>query len=371
MQKVSQVDSKIYNVQKTKYSRMPLFKDVVDTVDSIFKNAQVLDFDHHPKLVKHRESQQFAVAACIKPLFSNRNGENVLVYGTSGIGKTLACINVLNELEEETDKIVPIFVNCWQHNTTYKVALNICEQLNYPFTQNKKGTEIFKEIADLLKNKSAVFVFDEIDKAEELDFLYVITENFFKNTIVLITNHKEKLFTMDKRVRSRLSLELVKFPLYGLEEIDDIMRERIQHAFYPKTWSDEAINFAASETYNLGDMRCGLLMLQKAGRLADTQGADQVEKEHITKVLDKIDKHQVKGSSELDGNTRDILDIIKEHRGLSTVNTFKKYQEKGGKLCYRSFHRKIKHLEMNKYIFVERVYGGKNGNSSIIKYLGL
>ena len=108
---------------------MTLFKDMLKDDESLFKNSVALDFDYQPKLIPYREKEQFSIANCVKPLFSKRNGKNVFIVGRPGIGKTVACKHVLKELEEETDDIIPIYVNCWKKNTTYKVILELCNVL--------------------------------------------------------------------------------------------------------------------------------------------------------------------------------------------------------------------------------------------------
>lgn len=348
---------------------MALFKNMLHAGESLLKNEQVLDFDYQPKLVKYRENQQFAIADCMKPLFQGRSGNNTLVYGSSGIGKTLACRHILKELEQETDLILPVYVNCWEHNTTYKVALSICQQLQYPFTQNKKGVELFQKIAERLNEKSAVFVFDEIDKAEDMDFLYFINQKIYRHSIVLITNYKEKLLTMDKRLRSRLFLDFVEFKRYNKEETRGILKERVDYAFFRNAWSKEAFDLAVEKTYELGDIRCGLLMLKKAGKAAEDDSSRQILPKHVEKILSKVDKYTVKGSSELDDETRKILYLIKDSSGSIIHDLFKVYIGTGGKLVYRTFYRKVKNLELNKYVRTQKVYNGKKGNTSVVHYM--
>ena len=350
---------------------MALFKDMLHAGESLLKNEQVLDFDYQPKLVKYRENQQFAIADCMKPLFKNKCGSNVLVFGSSGIGKTLACRHIIHELEHETDLIIPVYVNCWEHNTTYKVALAICLQLEYPFTQNKKGVELFEVIAENLNQKSAVFIFDEIDKAEDLDFLYFINQKILRHSIVLITNYKEKLFGMDKRLRSRLFLDFVEFKKYCLEETSGILKERIEFAFFPEAWSKDAVEFACLKTQELGDIRCGLLMLKKAGKTAEDEGSRQIQPCHVEKILSKVDKYNVKGSSGLDKEARDILTLIKGNSGKTIFELYALYQKNNGTQVYRTFYRKVKYLELNKYVNIEKVFGGKGGNTSTVAYLGM
>ena len=56
------------------------------------------------------------------------------------------------------------------------------------------GPGNFTSIQDAVNNASegdTVFVFDEVDKLEDLDFLYTILEEIYKKTVLLITNYKE------------------------------------------------------------------------------------------------------------------------------------------------------------------------------------
>ena len=170
---------------------MTLFKDMLGSDESLFKNELALEYSFMPKILPHREDQQRHVAACVKPLLIGKNGKNLFIYGAPGIGKTAAIRFVLNELEEETDEVVPIYINCWQKNTTFKIIVEICEILGYRLTHNKRTEELFAVIKNMLNKKAAVFAFDEIDKLEDFDFLYAILEDVYKKTVLLITNYSE------------------------------------------------------------------------------------------------------------------------------------------------------------------------------------
>ncbi|MBI4738554.1 AAA family ATPase, partial [Candidatus Woesearchaeota archaeon] len=165
---------------------MGLFNDALRSDQSLFVNELALDYDFLPKLLPYRETQQHYLASCIKPLLADRNGRNVFLHGASGIGKTAAVRFVLRDLEEETDEVHAFYVNCWQKNTGYKIVIDICEQLGYRLTHNKKTEELFEVVKEIVNKKCAVFCFDEIDKVDDLDFLYSILENIFKKTIILI-----------------------------------------------------------------------------------------------------------------------------------------------------------------------------------------
>ena len=162
---------------------MSLFKDMLRGGETLFRDTVVLDYDFQPKILKHRENEQMNFAKAIRPLLQGHNGRNLFVYGAPGIGKTLACKNVIRELEEETDEITPIYINCWKDNTTFKIFYKICEVLGYKFLVNKKTTDLFELIKAKVNKSSAVFIFDEIDKLEDMDFLYTILEDIYRKSI--------------------------------------------------------------------------------------------------------------------------------------------------------------------------------------------
>ena len=115
-----------------------LFNDLLKDSESIFKNPVALDYDYHPKLVPYRENEQHYMANCIKPLLQNRNGKNLFIFGKPGIGKTIATRHVLKDLEENSDEVQQIYINCWKKDTPYKIVLEICDQIGYKWIQQKK-----------------------------------------------------------------------------------------------------------------------------------------------------------------------------------------------------------------------------------------
>src|SRR3989344_5481400 len=110
---------------------MGLFDNTLKDSESLFLNEVALDPTFIPPIIQYRENKQKYMADCIRPLLMKRNGKNILITGAPGIGKTLATRFVLKELEEETDDIHIIYINCWKSNTAYKIVLDICELLDY------------------------------------------------------------------------------------------------------------------------------------------------------------------------------------------------------------------------------------------------
>jgi len=338
---------------------------------SIFANELALDYNFVPKLIPFREVQQKYIASCIKPLLAKRNGKNVIIFGPPGTGKTVATRHILNALEEETEEVVPIYINCWNKNTSYKVVIEICDVLDYKFTQNKKTEELFEVVKNILNRKSAVFVFDEIDKAEEYNFLYTLLEDIYRKTIILITNYKSWFAELDDRIKSRLVPEMLEFKPYSQSEIKGIIKERASYAFVPQCVNENVFDFIAKTTIENGggDVRIGIYLLREAGLAAEESGSGCILLEHAQQASKKLADFSIKKADELDEEGQKILNLIRMKNGGKIGELFKFYQEEGGNLSYKSFQRKIAKLDENKFISTEKTMGGAEGTTTIIRLM--
>ncbi len=306
------------------------------------------------------------MASCIKPLFQKRNGRNLFIYGVPGIGKTLACKNVLKELEQESDEIFPIYINCWQKNTSFKILIEICNLLDYKLTHNKKTDELFNIVKGILNKKSAVFVFDEADKLDDFDFLYSIMEEIYRRSIFLINNDSTWLSELEDRIKSRLMPEMLEFRPYNNKEIEGIIRERIKYAFFENVWQEEAIELAVEKTFELGDIRSGLFILKEAGNNAEDRSSRKIIVDDVKKAMEKLPEFSSKNTLELDEDKKFMLEIIKKNSGKKIGEIYKAYQAAGGKAVYKTFQRKITKLEKDNFISTEKIAGGKEGKTTII-----
>jgi cell division control protein 6 len=345
-----------------------LFDSILKENESLFVNELALSYEFIPKSVPFREQQQKRIASCISPLFSHHTGRNIVVFGPPGVGKTVATKHLLKDLEEKTREIIPIYINCWLKNTSYKVALEMCELIDYKFTHNKKTDELLDIVANKLNKFATVFVFDEIDKAEDVDFLYLILTKIQAKAVILLTNYKEYVTFIDMRIRSRLTPEMLEFAPYTLEEVRGILKARVELAFVSQVFSSAALDAIIQKTHQLNDLRTGLYLLKEAGLCAQEQASKKVELAHATIALEKIEEFKIKNKDELSEDTQKILELIKIKSPLKIGDLYKMYQEEKGTGSYKTFTRKIAALEKGKFILSEKTQGGAEGNTSILRY---
>jgi len=344
-----------------------MFKEMLKSNETLFRDTVSLDYDFQPKILKFRENEQARFAVAIRPLFQNNTGKNLFVYGAPGIGKTTACKNVTRELEETTDDIYPIYINCWKENTTFKIYNKICQELGYKFIQNKKTTELFDLIKEKINKSAAVFIFDEIDKLEETDFLYTILEDIYRKTIILITNYRDSYSQMDERIRSRLAPEFLGFRPYKEQEIKGILEERKKYAFVENCWEEEAFTELVQKCTETMDLRIGLYLMREAGNLAEEKSRKKIQIEHVAQAIKKVDEFFIKPKDALPSELLQILDIAKKNSGKKVGDIYKLYCKFGGEMSYKSFQRRVSKLSEGKFISTERVTG-KDGNTTFIHY---
>ncbi|MCX8190296.1 MAG: AAA family ATPase [Candidatus Diapherotrites archaeon] len=256
------------------YKISPLSRD-----ETLFSNIDSLDPDFVPRVIPFRETEQKEIALALEPLLSGLTARNLLIYGKSGIGKTHAVLRVLDDFAELNIK--SFVVNCWTTPNSGLVIKEISRQLGIP---NDSDMQKIK----MRINKPCVFVFDEIDKAEDLGFLYSFAEEIKTKGIVLISNKRDFFASVDERIRSRIMPLQIEFRQYTEKEISAILSERRKYAFYEGTWHKDAIALLEKKTAEKGDIRFGIAIMRYAGLNAEKEASRIVFENHVFKALEKV-----------------------------------------------------------------------------------
>ncbi len=131
--------------------------------------------------------------------------------------------------------------------------------------------------------RQVVLVLDEIDKVKDLDELvYGLTRGNDELgngsgsagiTIIGISNNLLFKDRLDPRTKSSLCEHEMVFPPYNAQELTDILKQRAELAFKPGTVEESAIALAAAiAAQESGDARTAVMLLLKAGEIADRRG---------------------------------------------------------------------------------------------------
>lgn len=316
---------------------------------------EYLDPDYIPDILPHRENEITAIFEMFKPLLEGRRPSHTFIYGGPGIGKTAVAKLVLREIKKEG--VHPIYINCWYNRTEAAVLAEILRQMSVPFPRKGRGVdELITEFLERVRGEKLLVVLDEIDLLSSPDVLYELSRASPTIGIILISNNPYATGKFDSRARSSLALSSIEFKQYKVDELADILQERATLAKLDV--NELAVRVAARFAFkHNSDVRYGLSLLLKAGRVAEKSGCPLTV--NLIKKFDvEQSPKQIQRESEIQEEHKRILDNLKFMGGEAFSNElFNFYLHKGGKIAERTFRKYIRQLIDWKFIEEEEVAG--------------
>jgi len=283
----------------------------------IFKDKSLLQSNHKPNLIIHRDEQIKQIASILAPILRGEKASNLFLYGKTGTGKTLSIQyikdvlynRVDNRIKKEQDFELRIeYLNCKLKkvsDTEYRILAELIKKLGGEVPSTGLPTQaVYSKFIELIDNKKqlVVLILDEIDqtiKKISNNFLYNLTRlnsELSKSQICIvgISNNLTFLDDIDPRVRSSLSEEEIVFPPYNAIQIQDILKERAEKAFKENVLSEGVLaKCAAYAAREHGDARRALDLLRVAGELAEREGNKKINLTHIDEANNKIEKDKI------------------------------------------------------------------------------
>ena len=282
-----------------------LFSQLADESQSLFKNESVLQPEFLPDVLPHRDAQINTIATALRPIIDGRRPQNISVLGRPGTGKTSCVKYVLRELNSYSDRVLPIYINCFEYNTRHSILSKITIAMGYPVSRRGIATdEVYDKFLEMLKKsgKIPVLVLDEVDqilsKPDGMKLLYDLLRIHEWGAgfvgLITISNVLSLGKSADARVYSSLREEEVEFLRYRPNELKDILFERSDYAFMPGCLDKEVIPLCAAHgAKNNGDARISIETLWKSGRIAERENSEKILLEHVRKAINDLSSKKV------------------------------------------------------------------------------
>jgi archaeal cell division control protein 6 len=381
---------------------MPIELDeIFDSFDkkSVFRDKSLLQVNHQPEDILHREEQIKQLASILAPVLRGERASNLFLYGKTGTGKTLSIKYIsdklLKRVKNETDfQLNIVYLNCKLKkvsDTEYRILAELVKKFGGSVPQTGLPTQAvyskFMEIIDS-KKQLIVLILDEIDQTVKKisdDFLYNLTRLNSELTqsqlcLVGISNDLTFLDGLDPRVRSSLSEEEIVFPPYNALQLQEILKKRADSAFKENLVEEGVISkcaaFAAREH---GDARRALDLLRIAGELAERDCSEKIKLEHIDEANNKIEKDKILDVIQSEPKQfqfvlYSIIRLIeeKQNESIFTGDVYNFYQElcsknKAEVLTQRRVGDIIQEFDMLGIINVKIISKGRGGRVREIK----
>ncbi|OIO44330.1 cell division control protein Cdc6, partial [Candidatus Pacearchaeota archaeon CG1_02_39_14] len=369
--------------------------------NTLFKDKRVLQVNYNPDTIPHRTDQIEAVASILAPSLRGDRVSNLFIYGKTGTGKTLSVQHVANEISRRTkqsnrDNLKIVYVNCKLKkvaDTEYRILAEIISNLGGSVPITGLPTDaVYNKFIEMIDNKRQMIllILDEVDQAVKKisdSFLYTLTRlnSDLKNAqigIIGISNSLTFMDNLDPRVRSSLGEEELVFPPYNALQLQDILKERSNHAFVDGVLDEGVISkCAAYAAREHGDARRALDLLRVAGELAERERGKRIELRHIDEANRKIERDKMLDIIENEPKQFQLVLLsimqLTEDKGydkIYTGNIYNKYQEicertKNEILTQRRVSDIIAEFDMLGIINADVVSKGRQGRTRVIKLM--
>ena len=292
----------------------------------IIQDKDVLRDDYQPETLEERDEELDEYATALRPVIQGWQPNNVFLYGVTGVGKTAATHDLLEELQESAEEyddvdLNVIELNCTGCTTSYQVAVNLVNEIrspSHPLTTVSSRREpmsetgyqqkrIFNELYNDLESigGTILIVLDEIDNiGSDDDILYELPrarsqlDLGVKLGVIGISNDFKFRENLSPKVKDTLCEEEILFPPYDADELQNILQQRADIALHTDVLDSDVIPLcAAFSAQDSGSARQALRLLRKAADIAENEamaeGEGTIAEEHVREAEHQIQRQQV------------------------------------------------------------------------------
>jgi cell division control protein 6 len=339
----------------------------------ILKDERFLYQDFVPEKLPFRDEEIGELVFCLKPLSQGKKPTNVFVYGPPGTGKTVTLKFVLKELEEFSDRVKGVYINCFEYSSRHTILAKLTNYFGYPVAERGLSTEeIFDRFVAVLKSKKIIpfIIFDEAEQLLNEDskkLLYDLSrlpEQFKINIgLAFVSNDNFFLTKLDDRIRSSLGASSINFEKYTHVELKEILSERAKFAFFPNALDINVIGLCAAHASKTnGDARIAIDVLLKSARIAERNNSKKVEPVHVRSAFMQEKVVKIELISNLSEQESIVLEFVKKKSGVNSGEIYKEFEKK---FAERTLRQAISDLEEKKLIKSEKIQKGKGGFSRV------
>ena len=274
-------------------------KSIIDDAifsSSVFKDEPTLFHGYIPEKLMFREDKIKTIAQNFRPLFADSDSStgltaNIAVVGTAGIGKSASVKFTVKELVESAKKrglkIYGDYRNCWINRTRSAILRGL---LRDKFEISIRGFGDEEAIETLIRrltseNAYLILILDEVYALKQADiesFLHLTDEFSAKHrfSIILISRPSEWNLLISPEITQRIS-DVIYYDPYTQQQLFDILKFRAGLAFKDNAIDDDILDMIAQISLSTNNLRHGIEILHRSGRIADRQNKSEITPEMV------------------------------------------------------------------------------------------
>ncbi|MFC6736584.1 AAA family ATPase, partial [Halolamina salina] len=248
--------------------------------DSLYRDRDRLSEEYTPTELVGRDDEIARYHTALQPVINNEDPNNIFVYGKTGVGKTAVTRYLLEQLEADAGTyevdLTTVELNCEGLTSSYQVAINLVNKLRPP-GESISNTghpmhEVLSQLWDALEGigGTVLIVLDEVDNIGGDDTLLYQLPRARSNGnveaarvgVIGISNDLAFRENLRAEVKSSLAEVNIRFPPYDAGELEQVLAQRADAAFYDDALAAEVVPLcSAYGAKDGGDARKALDLL--------------------------------------------------------------------------------------------------------------
>lgn len=275
-------------------------RDMLMSDETIFRDEQVFNPNYLPDTLLYRDTELQTLIALLKPGLRGGKPHNTLVIGPPGTGKTTTVHTLFTEIEQASDRMIPVHINCKLSNTKFAVLSEIHKKI-FGFRPPETGvpyTRVYAKVMTQLERKglSLVVALDDIDFLFEQkyanDIMYDILRAYeqfpgVRTGVIAMLSREDFKEVLATKLYSIFMPQEVSFAPYSSSEVYEILSARATAGFYPGVIAPELVEHIATLTASHGDLRVGITLLSSSGILAERDARRTIERADVDAAYEK------------------------------------------------------------------------------------
>jgi cell division control protein 6 len=276
---------------------------------SVFKDETKLDINYIPSRLPHRDKElrllteffNFAVQA------PGKMGQRALIVGDVGAGKTALSqrfgTDITHRALAHNTALRYVHVNCRECRGSLFLILQHVVSVFHP-NFPKRGyspEELLNTIQQVLDDENAYVIltldeFESLIEHEGTEAVYELTRiqetrqtKPQRLSLICILRNLNSIIQLDASTRSTLQSNIIRLEKYSMQQLIDILDDRVNLAFQPLTVQDDTVNLIGEIVFSEGsNARFGIELLWRAGKYADAEDNGNVVPEYVRKAVSSI-----------------------------------------------------------------------------------
>ena len=278
------------------------FEELIDR-PSLFREEGALDVNHASEILHRRD--EIARLFGLYSTLINRPGEyavNQIVSGAGGVGKTATikffCSRLESIASERGIELHYVHVNCRKQKTGYNVLVRIIRSFDPSFPNRGHAREdVLMALKDhlVVGNAYLLLVLDELDVLikDDQDTLYQLLRfdddsqgTLRRVSVIGIVRHLSVFQEVDARLLDYLQRSVITFRPYDEGQLFDILWHKARSAFLEGVIEQEVVRHVVSRIKPEGNLRRGMGILWRAGKMAEHRGLSKVTRQCVEKAME-------------------------------------------------------------------------------------